>query len=486
MADVRISALSPAASVATNTVVPVVRSGASVTEKATLEQVSDAVLDAASFLQAGADAVARAPEAKLREFVTPWDFGAVGDGVADDTAAWAAALATGKTVHEPVGGTFRITSGLTLATLGQRVIGAGPYKTTIQPEGSFDVFTITNAGNGVEHLRLLCSGQTGGRVLVFDQAVNSHVNRVVAVSPHNFAYVYGNNNVTIANSLVGTARGDYTVKWFGDGNGPGAGKGTILHLTNFIASGDSSDKPIGMDMDGNVGSLFINNAAFLSGHGYGFRARNTSGGSNPVLVEANNLTVEFTDYGIYIEAGSAFEFTNTYSLGAAVGDAVNVAAGVQHVRFANGTLSGAAGYGINAGSGVRVRAVNMDFDNNDLGPTSGVVVCQATSFWLDAGAFFQLQSGNTTVAFDSGDYMSFDRAQNLLSFVVNSVIPLRLSETVAETAVPFRLPSYTVATLPSAANFVRCMVYVSNGAGNKRLAISDGSNWRWPDGTVVS
>ncbi|NYZ17829.1 hypothetical protein HL658_35250 [Azospirillum sp. RWY-5-1] len=46
------------------------------------------------------------------------------------------------------------------------------------------------------------------------------------------------------------------------------------------------------------------------------------------------------------------------------------------------------------------------------------------------------------------------------------------------------LRSYTVATLPSAAGL--SLVYVSDGAANKRLAVSDGSVWRWPDGAVVS
>lgn len=46
------------------------------------------------------------------------------------------------------------------------------------------------------------------------------------------------------------------------------------------------------------------------------------------------------------------------------------------------------------------------------------------------------------------------------------------------------LPSYTVATLPSAA--ARGLIYVSDGGGNKRLAISDGLAWRWPDGSAVS
>ena len=47
------------------------------------------------------------------------------------------------------------------------------------------------------------------------------------------------------------------------------------------------------------------------------------------------------------------------------------------------------------------------------------------------------------------------------------------------------LQSYTVTTLPSASPAGQ-LIYVSNGTSNKRLAVSDGSNWRFPDGAVVS
>ena len=53
-------------------------------------------------------------------------------------------------------------------------------------------------------------------------------------------------------------------------------------------------------------------------------------------------------------------------------------------------------------------------------------------------------------------------------------------------SVPQRLPAYTVATLPNVATYAQCLIYVSDGTSNKRLAISDGTNWRWPDGAVVS
>lgn len=49
----------------------------------------------------------------------------------------------------------------------------------------------------------------------------------------------------------------------------------------------------------------------------------------------------------------------------------------------------------------------------------------------------------------------------------------------------FILTSYTVGTLPSAAVAGK-LIYVSDGTANKRLAVSDGANWRFPDGNVVS
>lgn len=56
------------------------------------------------------------------------------------------------------------------------------------------------------------------------------------------------------------------------------------------------------------------------------------------------------------------------------------------------------------------------------------------------------------------------------------------------------LAEYTVLQLTNSATdgyldptaYPRHLVYVSDGTSNKRLAISDGSAWRFPDGAVVS
>lgn len=48
------------------------------------------------------------------------------------------------------------------------------------------------------------------------------------------------------------------------------------------------------------------------------------------------------------------------------------------------------------------------------------------------------------------------------------------------------LPTYTVATVPSAAGRGGQIIYVSDGATNKRQAISDNTAWRFPDGAALS
>jgi hypothetical protein len=82
-----------------------------------------------TFLQAGANAVERTAQSKMRETVSVKDFGAVGDGVADDTAAIQAALDSAKQVFFPAG-TYYITSTVVLYR-DNSIIGEGAENSTI-------------------------------------------------------------------------------------------------------------------------------------------------------------------------------------------------------------------------------------------------------------------------------------------------------------------------------------------------------------------
>jgi hypothetical protein len=90
------------------------------------------------FTQSGTGAIQRTVESKLKDTVSVKDFGAVGDGVADDTAAIQAAItaANGRTVLLPAG-TYKITSTLTFtptaATFEKpiRLVGEGMLSSVI-------------------------------------------------------------------------------------------------------------------------------------------------------------------------------------------------------------------------------------------------------------------------------------------------------------------------------------------------------------------
>lgn len=80
------------------------------------------------FKQSGSGAASRTAQDKLREFVSVMDFGAVGDGVADDTAAIQAALVSGATeVYLPAGlyGVKSTGAALTLSGSGIKFHGPG-------------------------------------------------------------------------------------------------------------------------------------------------------------------------------------------------------------------------------------------------------------------------------------------------------------------------------------------------------------------------
>ena len=80
-----------------------------------------------------------------------------------------------------------------------------------------------------------------------------------------------------------------------------------------------------------------------------------------------------------------------------------------------------------------------------------------------------------------------------LSTNTAAVANVTITETSAGTVgkqLAYLLPSYTAALLvantPSAVTYAGSIVYVSDGASNKRLAVADGTIWRFPDGAAVS
>ncbi|HET8685504.1 MAG TPA: glycosyl hydrolase family 28-related protein, partial [Methanosarcina sp.] len=121
--------------------------------RTTLSTIGNWILQTfTGFIQAGTGSVLRTFLSKTRENVSVKDFGAVGDGVTDDTAAINLALASGaKSVFIPKG-TYLVSSSLLMQS-GQTLHGEGEQDTIIQAVGSITVLPLTQ---GRETLRDFC------------------------------------------------------------------------------------------------------------------------------------------------------------------------------------------------------------------------------------------------------------------------------------------------------------------------------------------
>ena len=139
--------------------------------------------DAVTFLQAGTGAVTRTAQAKMRDVVSIKDFGAVGDGVADDTAAIQAAidavsaLPAGQrilTINSAPAGYYRITSQLTVSSNFVTILFDSTYS-IFRKQFNGEMFRIT--GGEVEIHRCGIDGQgatyTGGGIRLIASSANS-------------------------------------------------------------------------------------------------------------------------------------------------------------------------------------------------------------------------------------------------------------------------------------------------------------------------
>jgi hypothetical protein len=134
-----------------------------------------------AFLQTGTGAVARTVTSKLQDVVHVKDFGAKGDGVTDDSAAFAAALASGAAEVRADDGTYVINSVITLAK-GQKIdFGAGTH--TVGGIRFSDSLTDQTGTGKIE-----CAG-AGETTLLLKNGANQDV-----ISQTNFAALTGQNS----------------------------------------------------------------------------------------------------------------------------------------------------------------------------------------------------------------------------------------------------------------------------------------------------
>ncbi len=137
-----------------------------------------------AFKQSGTGAVDRTVLGKVRETVSVKDFGAVGNGVADDTAAFVLAIAfiaaqSQKPALYTPAGEYKISSTLSVDYPELKIYGDGRYNTVIKYTGNSIAVSFTNANpnNGIyafggEVSDLCIEGNANATSLLYVKYVN--------------------------------------------------------------------------------------------------------------------------------------------------------------------------------------------------------------------------------------------------------------------------------------------------------------------------
>jgi hypothetical protein len=247
-----------------------------------------------TYLPSGTGAVQTTVQEKLRESVSVLDFGAVGDGVVDDTAAFAAALVLGKAVYAPAG-TYKATFTI---PYGGILYGDGPAHTIITPTA------------GSTHAIMLDGTIVGGTQ--FCTVENLSIRNPNAVASCSGLKLYGvdvldvNDNHTFSNLYINGF--DYGIEILGR---------CIVSTFRDITT-DTSNTGLYVASDAANYAFNANtftNCRFINGQGYGVYISGYAGLGLTFTgcdFEQNNLNNVVGGAGIEIENAETVTFQGCY------------------------------------------------------------------------------------------------------------------------------------------------------------------------------
>lgn len=145
-----------------------------------------------SYVQSGTGAITRNVDDKAKEAVSVKDFGAVGDGIADDTTAIQNALAAHVSVFVPAG-TYRVTSTLVLGA-NHSLVGSGQGSVIAASADTFHVIEM-RAGYATLAGLKITGGNVGVKLYGYSApCVQNTVRDVVIATPKTGLYLDGYND----------------------------------------------------------------------------------------------------------------------------------------------------------------------------------------------------------------------------------------------------------------------------------------------------
>ena len=394
------------------------------------------------FLQSGTGAVATTVQAKLRQTVSVKDFGAVGDGAVDDTAAIQAALDAHNSVYIP-SGNYKITQVLRIQSNGSffgdgfssAIYNATDFRSISNELGASNIYignlkvygnalpatvvagrggiVIDDASNVVINNVYVTDVNTGG-IVIADCTNATLSNFIVENTSEHGVYVSLATNVSIANGVIVDA---------GQISTPAQGTGFKVASSNYVTATNiiiRNPSEYGLAIDGSVASpsahLFFSDiyAESTDGTHYGCYVVSTvddirfsnckfvgvSGAlinsnispSVPTNVFFSNVFAEGVDYGIRVIYGDDVYVTSGLLTGTQTGLRVETTSGNV---FSNGqatTTNGTSG----------IFGNTTDSSGNFIPLRDNVFDLGTQSFRWNEGYIGTIRPGSGNVIWSSG------------------------------------------------------------------------------------
>lgn len=346
------------------------------------------------------------------------DFGAVGDGSADDTAAlqaWLAAITAGKVGYAPAG-TYKFTSALSKAASRIAVVGDGAYQTIFKYAGAsttIDLLTIgdgTSGYNGVvlSSFRVMSDTlMTAGTALRLRKIGRSSLHQIVVDGQD------GNGNLYHGlwfNEVDNVDCVDWDVQAQADGirvNGGNDGRaGLMLH------GGKVLDCAVGLRCGGDFGGLYIAQSDIIA---------------NDINVLIDTTLVATANREIFFDQTAALDSSNT-GANLQISDTLATGSSIVHL---DGTWVAAAaqdGILIDASVAMTVAFTGGILKNNGRdgirnASTSSTIVASPARCTSNAGYGINSTASNANIYVDgAAGYWASNSSGNVNANVVISAL----------------------------------------------------------------
>lgn len=287
----------------------------------------------------------RTIDEKFAETISVKDYGAVGDGVTNDTAAIQAAINTGKTIFFPQG-SYIITAALTVSTAGQRLFGDSMGGTIIfQNTISENGFVITaTERNSLEYLRIVANGTNTKVGIKVSAGINSTYKNIT-VNNFDIGIECLNSNQTYFDNIFLVDNLTYNMQLRSS-----AGSCIDTTVTNSYLAGTASTC---LNIIGAVSGIFFTKVQFQLATAFGMQVNLNADGS-PNAGFFTQCIFDTNPIGTKLIAGLLFEFNNCWW--SVTSDGIQIETGMADVRIIGGEIFNCGGHGIK-NSGTRVQVI---------------------------------------------------------------------------------------------------------------------------------